>query len=78
MTTAMQIPVSALLVEERRLLRLRSDGPDSFRRRREVEADVPRGGVAMVRRGLGESDEVVVEGGFKLKAMSDGWRSKSH
>jgi cobalt-zinc-cadmium efflux system membrane fusion protein len=66
---AVQVPASALLAEEGRAFVFVKKGADRFVRR-EVDAELPRGGIATIRRGLNEGDEVVVEGEFKLKALS--------
>jgi Cu(I)/Ag(I) efflux system membrane fusion protein len=44
-------------------------GPESFVRR-EVRAEPPRGEMVSILDGLAPGDEVVVEGGFKLKALA--------
>jgi cobalt-zinc-cadmium efflux system membrane fusion protein len=66
---AVQIPASALLAEGGRSFVFVKNGADRFVRR-EVDAELPRGGIATIRRGLTEGDEVVVGGEFKLKALS--------
>jgi membrane fusion protein, heavy metal efflux system len=66
---ATQVPASALLTQGSRTFVYVRHGPDRFDRR-EVEAEPPRGDVAAVLSGLEPGEEVVVEGGFKLKALA--------
>ncbi len=66
---AAQVPASALLTQGSRTFVYVRHGPDRYDRR-EVEAEPPRGDVAAVLSGLEPGEEVVVEGGFKLKALA--------
>jgi cobalt-zinc-cadmium efflux system membrane fusion protein len=64
-----QIPVSALLADGGDSFVFVRSGSDSFERH-EVDAEPPRGGAVTVRSGLKDGDEVVVAGGYKLKALA--------
>ena len=64
-----RIPTSALLAEGGHTVVYVRGGPDVFLRR-EVVSEPPRGGMASVSRGLEPGDQVVVEGGFKLKSLA--------
>ena len=64
-----RIPTSALLTEGSRHYVYVKVGPDRFDRR-DVDSETPRGDEVTVRSGLGPGDEVVTEGGYKLKAMA--------
>jgi Cu(I)/Ag(I) efflux system membrane fusion protein len=64
-----RIPASAMLTDGDRTFVYVRSGPDSFVRR-EVDAETPRDEEVAVRSGLKDGDEVVVEGGYKLKAMA--------
>jgi multidrug efflux pump subunit AcrA (membrane-fusion protein) len=66
--TVARIPASALLTEGSRTLVYVRGGPDRFLRR-EVVSEPPRGGMASIKKGLEPGDEVVVEGGSKLKSL---------
>ncbi|WP_406694109.1 efflux RND transporter periplasmic adaptor subunit [Singulisphaera sp. Ch08] len=74
---AVQIPSSALLNEGDRTYVFVKTGPDRFVRR-DVDAEAPRGDLVTIRRGLDKGDEVVVEGEFKLKALSVQLASAGH
>jgi multidrug efflux pump subunit AcrA (membrane-fusion protein) len=67
--TAPLIPAAALLTQGSRMIVYVRTGPDQFTRR-EVDVETPRGGTAVVRSGLEPGEEVVVEGGFKLKSLT--------
>jgi multidrug efflux pump subunit AcrA (membrane-fusion protein) len=64
-----RIPASALLTEGSRTLVYVRGGPDLFLRR-DVIAEPPRDGKATILNGLEAGDEVVVEGGIKLKSLA--------
>ena len=66
---ATQVPASALLTQGSRTFVYVRHGPDRYDRR-EVEAELPRGDEVTVLSGLEPGEEVVVEGGFKLKALA--------
>lgn len=66
---AAQVPASAVLTEEGRSFVYVKTSAEKFVRR-EVVPELPRGGVVTIRSGLKEGEEVVVEGEFKLKALS--------
>ncbi len=67
--TVARIPASALLTEGKRTEVFVRGGPDLFVRR-EVVAEPPRGETVSILEGLEPGDEVVVEGGFKLKSLA--------
>lgn len=64
-----QIPASAMLTEGNRSYVYVRVGPETFARR-EVEAEAPLNDKVTIRGGLDPGDEVVVEGGYKLKARA--------
>jgi membrane fusion protein, heavy metal efflux system len=64
-----QVPTSALLTQGDRTFVYVRTGPERFERR-EVIAGTAYDGKVAVRRGLEPGEEVVVEGGSKLKALS--------
>lgn len=66
---AVRVPASALLTHAGRTIVFVKTGPERFASR-EVQADAPEGEAAVVRSGLAPGEEVVVEGGAKLKAMA--------
>ncbi len=66
---ANQVPTSALLTQGDRTFVYVRTGPEQFERR-EVIAGTAYDGKVAVRRGLEPGEEVVVEGGSKLKALS--------
>lgn len=74
---AVQIPASALLDEGSRTFVFVKTAPDRFVRR-EVDAEAPRGDLVTIRRGLETGDEVVIEGEYKLKALSVQLASAGH
>lgn len=74
---AVQIPASALLGEGSRTFVFVKTSPDRFVRR-EVDAEPPRGDLVTIRRGLEQGDEVVIEGEYKLKALSVQLASAGH
>jgi membrane fusion protein, heavy metal efflux system len=65
---AAQVPSGALLTQGNRTFLYVRTGPDMFTRR-EVQIEPPRGDTTVVRSGLEPGEEVVVEGGFKLKSL---------
>ena len=65
------VPTAALLTAGSRTTVYVRTGPDHFTSR-EVDVESPRGDTTVVRRGLTAGEEVVVEGGFKLKALAAG------
>jgi multidrug efflux pump subunit AcrA (membrane-fusion protein) len=64
-----RIPASAMLTDGNMNYVYVKSGPDTFIRR-EVDSETPRGEEVTIRSGLKVGDEVVVEGGYKLKAMA--------
>jgi multidrug efflux pump subunit AcrA (membrane-fusion protein) len=66
---AVRVPETALLSQGDRSFVYVRMGPDQFVPR-EVVADVPHSGSAVVRKGLEPGEEVVIEGGSKIKAMA--------
>ncbi|WP_422929774.1 efflux RND transporter periplasmic adaptor subunit [Singulisphaera sp. PoT] len=68
-STAVNIPASALLTEGNRSFVYVQIGPDRFERR-EVGAEAPRGDMVLIHDGLKVGDQVVTEGGYKLKSMA--------
>ena len=71
MHAALQIPTSALLADGSSTFVYVKTGSDRFDRR-EVDAEAPRGDTVIVRGGLSDGDEVVVEGGYELKSLGVG------
>jgi len=65
---AVLVPSAALLTQESRTFLYVRTGPDMFTRR-EVQVEPPRGDTTVVHSGLEPGEEVVVEGGFKLKSL---------
>jgi multidrug efflux pump subunit AcrA (membrane-fusion protein) len=65
--TTPRVPESALLTDGGVTFVYVRTGPEQFERR-DVEAGDPEGGFVVARRGLKPGDEVVIEGGFKLKS----------
>ena len=63
------VPASASLTQGNRTFVYVRTGPERFARR-EVEVEPPRGDTAVVRERPEPGEEVVVEGGFKLKSMA--------
>lgn len=66
---AVEVAESALLTDENRSFVYVKTGADRFARR-EVDAEAPRDGKVVVRKGLNVGEEVVVEGSYKLKALA--------
>ena len=64
-----RIPASAMLTEGNIHYVYVKTGPDRFERR-DVEAETPRDEEVTIRSGLNAGEEVVVEGGYKLKALA--------
>jgi cobalt-zinc-cadmium efflux system membrane fusion protein len=64
-----QIPASAMLTDGGKHFVYVKTGPDRFDRR-DVDAETPRGESVTIRSGLEAGDQVVVEGGYKLKAVA--------
>lgn len=75
--TAALVPASAVLTEEGHSFVFVKTGEEQFVRR-EVDPEQPRGGMITIRRGLNEGEEIVVEGEFKLKALSIALASRDH
>lgn len=71
------VPPAALLTQGSRTIVYVRTGPDQFTSR-EVDVESPRGDTAIVRGGLAPGEEVVVEGGFKLKSLAVGLASAEH
>jgi cobalt-zinc-cadmium efflux system membrane fusion protein len=67
--TAPLVPAAALLTQGNQTIVYVRTGPDRFTRR-EVDVEPPRGDTTVARSGLEPGEEVVVEGGFKLKSMA--------
>jgi multidrug efflux pump subunit AcrA (membrane-fusion protein) len=68
-TRVPQLPASAVLTQGSRSFVYVRQGPEQFERR-EVEADPPRGEQILIRSGVEPGEEVVIEGGPKLKALA--------
>ena len=64
-----QVPASALLTQGDRTFVYVRTGPEQFERR-EVIAGTVYEGMVVIREGLKSGEEVVVEGGFKLKSLA--------
>jgi multidrug efflux pump subunit AcrA (membrane-fusion protein) len=75
--TAPLVPAAALLTRGNRTVVYVRTGPDQFTSR-EVDVESPRGDTAIVRGGLKPGEEVVVEGGFKLKSLAIGQADAEH
>lgn len=69
-TVGTRIPTSALLTQGSSSYVYVRGGPELFDRR-VVDAEAPRGDKVMIRGGLKDGDEIVVQGGYKLKAMTE-------
>lgn len=65
--SALAVPASALVKDKEDTFVFVRKGPEAFERR-PVEVGDPVGGLVPVRRGLAAGDDVVVKGGFSLKA----------
>ena len=65
----MLLPASALLTHGSKTFVFVKTGPDQFAQR-EVDAEIIRGERVLVHSGVAAGDEVVIEGAFKLKAMT--------
>jgi len=76
-TPSVQVPLAALLTQGSRSFVYVRSGPDRFERR-DVDAEVPHDDVVTIRSGLEPGEEIVVEGGFKLKALAVQLASAGH
>ena len=64
-----RVPTSALLTQSDRTFVYVRTGPEQFERR-EVIVGTVNEGMVVIREGLKSGEEVVVEGGFKLKSLA--------
>jgi multidrug efflux pump subunit AcrA (membrane-fusion protein) len=76
-TDSVQIPASAVLAEGGRSIVFIRVGPERFRRR-DVEAENPRGAMVVIHKGLDGDEEVVVQGSYKLKALAADVAGEEH